>query len=179
MKNDYRSRLFQLVCTLMIGSVSAGPSLAQAAQQAQSPATGPSQTPVIGASSSSIPHSKAEKDVLAMSQQMWRWMSERNVDALGKLYDDKAMFVHMGATMDKRSELEVIRSGAIQYKKADVQETSIRSVDTTTVVLTKMRLTAVVGGNEVVNPFVVTEVYVQDGQTYRLLTLSFTRLLGN
>lgn len=34
-----------------------------------------------------------------------------------------------------------------------------------------------VGGNEVTNPFVVTEVYVQDGATHKLTSLSFTRLL--
>ena len=36
---------------------------------------------------------------------------------------------------------------------------------------------AVVGGNEVVNPFVVTEVYVPQGGAWRLASLSFTRLL--
>ena len=37
---------------------------------------------------------------------------------------------------------------------------------------------AVVGGNEVVNPFVVTEVYVRQGDGWKLGSLSFTRLLG-
>ena len=33
------------------------------------------------------------------------------------------------------------------------------------------------GGNEVINPFVVTEVYVRRGGAWTLASLSFTRLL--
>jgi hypothetical protein len=39
-------------------------------------------------------------------------------------------------------------------------------------------LLAVVGGNEVTNPFMVTEVYVQQSGAWKLGSLSFTRLLG-
>ena len=39
-------------------------------------------------------------------------------------------------------------------------------------------IVAVVGGNEVINPFVVTEVYVQQGEEWKLASMSFTRLLG-
>ncbi len=108
---------------------------------------------------------------------MWRWMSERQVDSLAALFHDEAVFVHMGATMSRSQELEVIRSGQIQYRHADIQDVSVRMVGTTAIVLTRMRLVAVVGGNEVTNPFVVTEVYVQQGGTWRLASLSFTRLL--
>ena len=40
-----------------------------------------------------------------------------------------------------------------------------------------MWLDAVVGGNEVTNPFMVTEVYVQEGGARKLAVLAFTRLL--
>ena len=48
----------------------------------------------------------------------------------------------------------------------------------TAIVLNRIRLDAVVGGNEVSNPFVVTEVYVRQNDTWKLGSLSFTRLLG-
>jgi hypothetical protein len=60
-----------------------------------------------------------EQEMFKLSQQKWNWMAERNVDALAALFDDQCMFVHMGATMTKTQELEVIKSGTIQYKKAD------------------------------------------------------------
>ena len=105
-------------------------------------------------------------------------MSERKVDALGALFHDEAVFVHMGGAMTKSQELEVIKSGAIQYKSAEIQEVSVRFIGTTAILLNKIRLVAVVGGNEVVNPFMVTEVYVQQDGSWKLGSLSFTRLLG-
>jgi len=104
-------------------------------------------------------------------------MSERKVDSLDALFHEKAVFVHMGATMSKDQELNVIRSGEIQYKDVDIQEASVRFIGTTAILLNKIRLVAVVGGNKVTNPFVVTEVYVQQDDSWTLASLSFTRLL--
>ena len=120
---------------------------------------------------------KEEQDVLSLSKDKWRWMSERNVDALTDLFHEKAVFVHMGGTMSRSQELDVIRSGRIQYKHAEILEASVQLIGATAIVLNRIRLVAVVGGNEVINPFVVTEVYVQQGGTWKLGSLSFTRLL--
>ena len=119
-----------------------------------------------------------EQEVINLSKEKWRWMSERNVDSLTALFHEKAVFVHMGGTMSKDQELDVIRSGGIHYKDVDIQEVSVRFIGATTaILLNKIRLVAIVGGNEVTNPFVVTEVYVQENNTWTLASLSFTRLL--
>jgi len=121
---------------------------------------------------------KSEQEVINLSKEKWRWMSERKVDSLDALFHEEAVFVHMGGTMSKDEELEVIRSGRIHYKDVDIQEVSVRFIGVTTaILLNKIRLVAVVGGNEVTNPFVATEVYVQQSGTWTLASLSFTRLL--
>jgi 4-carboxymuconolactone decarboxylase len=75
--------------------------------------------------------------------------------------------------------LDVIRSGSIHYKKADVQESSVRLIGSATaIVLSRIKLLAVVGGNEVTNPFMVTEVYVREGDAWKLAQLSFSKTLG-
>jgi len=122
-------------------------------------------------------NSSVELELINLSKQKWQWMSERKVDSLDALIHNKAVFVHMGATMTKTQELEVIKSGTIQYKTVEIQEASVRFIDKTAVLLNKIRLVAVVGGNEVTNPFMVTEVYVQQSGTWKLASLSFTRLL--
>jgi hypothetical protein len=104
-------------------------------------------------------------------------MSERKADSLDALFHDEAVFVHLGGTMSKDQELDVIKSGGIHYKHAEILEASVRLIGTTAIVLSRIRLDAVVGGNEVTNPFMVTEVYVQDGGARKLAALSFTRLL--
>ncbi len=128
-------------------------------------------------SSVSASEKKAEQELLNLSREKWQWMAERKVDSLDALFHEKAVFVHMGATMIKPQEFDVIRSGGIQYKTVKIQEASLRFIDKTAVLLNKIRLTAVVGGNEVVNPFMVTEVYVQQNGDWKLASLSFTRLL--
>ena len=122
-------------------------------------------------------NSSAEQELIALSKDKWQWMAERKVEALDKLFADEAIFVHMGATMTKSQELDTIKSGMIQYKDAQIQEVSVRFVGTTAILLNKIRLVAVVGGNEVVNPFNVTEVYVKLDGAWKLASLSFTRLM--
>jgi len=119
----------------------------------------------------------SEQEILSLSREKWRWMSERKADSLATLFHEEAVFVHMGATMSRNQELDVIRSGAIQYKTVEIQDASVRFIGTTAILLNRIRLIAVVGGNEVTNPFMVTEVYVQQGGAWRLASLSFTRLL--
>lgn len=121
---------------------------------------------------------EAEQEILKLSRDKWQWMAERNADALERLFHQEAFFVHMGATMTRAQELETIREGRIQYKQADIQEATARILGNTAIVLNRIRLTAVVGGNEVVNPFMVTEVYVRQDGAWKLAVLSFTRLLG-
>ena len=121
--------------------------------------------------------SNAEQELLALSRTKWRWMAERNVDSLAALFDSQAMFVHMGGSWGTDRELEIIKSGGIHYKHAEVFEASVRFIGTTAILLNRIRLDAVVGGNEVTNPFMVTEVSEQRNGKWKLGSLSFTRLL--
>jgi 4-carboxymuconolactone decarboxylase len=116
-------------------------------------------------------------EVIDLSKEKWRWMSERKVDLLDTLFHEKAFFVHMGGSWGKEQELEIIKSGGIHYKHADIHEVSVNIIGATAILLNKITLLAVVGGNEVTNPFVVTEVYVQQEGSWMLASLSFTRLL--
>lgn len=121
---------------------------------------------------------QTKQELLDLSKTKWQWMADKNVDSLNNLFHDEAVFVHMGGTMNKEQELNTIKSGGIHYKHAEIQETSVRFISNTAIILDRIRLTAVVGGNEVVNPFMVTEVYVLIDGKWKLGSLSFTRLLG-
>jgi Domain of unknown function (DUF4440) len=118
-----------------------------------------------------------EQEVINLSKEKWLWMSARKVDSLDALFHENAVFVHMGGNMSKDQELNVIKSGGIHYKKADIHEVSVNIIGTTAILVNRITLLAVVGGNEVTNPFTVTEVYVQQDGSWKLASLSFTRLL--
>ena len=120
---------------------------------------------------------RLEQEVINLSKEKWRWMSERNIDTLDALFHEKAVFVHMSRNMTKEQELDVIKTGGIHYKKADIHEVSVNFIGTIAILLNRITLLAVVRGNEVTNPFTVTEVYVQQDDSWKLASMSFTKLL--
>jgi hypothetical protein len=89
-----------------------------------------------------------EQEVITLSKEKWRWMSERDFEALDALFHEKAAFVHMGGSWGKEQELEIIKSGGIHYKKADIHEVSVNIIGDTAILLNKITLLAVVGGND-------------------------------
>ena len=121
--------------------------------------------------------SNAEQEVTQLSKDKWQWMSDKNVDKLTGLFDERAMFVHMGGSWGKDREIEVIKSGNIWYKRAEVYSTTVNLIGNTAILLNDIDLVAVVGGNEVVNPFMVTEVYVNENGKWKMGSLSFSRLM--
>ncbi len=119
----------------------------------------------------------AEQEIINLSKEKWQWMADKNADTLDNLFNEKAVFVHMGGAWGKEQELNIIKSGGIWYKKTDIHEVSVNIIDNTAILLNRITLLAEVGGNEVTNPFEVTEVYVQQDGHWKLAALSFTRLL--
>ncbi|QKJ63260.1 nuclear transport factor 2 family protein [Flavobacterium sp. M31R6] len=118
-----------------------------------------------------------EQEVIQLSKDKWQWMADKNIDKLTPLFDDKSVFVHMGGSWGKIQEINVIKSGMIHYKKADIQEVSVNIIGNTAILLNRITLLAVVGGNEVTNPFIVTEVYIKEKKSWKLGSLSFTKLM--
>lgn len=124
----------------------------------------------------SITPTKDEKAVLDLSKKKWLWMSDKNVDSLALLFDAKAMFVHMGGSWGTEKELNVIKSGGIHYKKAEVYSASVKIIGNTAILLNDIDLVAALGGNEVINPFMVTEVYIKEKGKWVMGSLTFSKL---
>lgn len=128
-------------------------------------------------STSKKTYTKAEQEIISLSKKKWQWMADKNVDSLNVLFDEKSMFVHMGGSWGKAREIDVIKSGSIWYKKAEVYSVIVNSIGNMVILLNEIDLVAVVGGNEVVNPFMVTEVYVKEGRKWKMGSLTFSKLM--
>lgn len=120
---------------------------------------------------------KAEQQVMDLSKAKWAWMADKSVDSLNVLFDEKAVFVHMGGSWGKPQELNVIKSGGIWYKKAAVYSASVNIFGNTAILLNDIDLLAVVGGNEVTHAFMVTEVYIKENGKWKMGSLTFSQLL--
>jgi hypothetical protein len=119
-----------------------------------------------------------EQKIITLSKNKWQWMADKNADSLAVLFDEKSVFVHMGGSWGKQQELSIIKSGGIHYKKADIHRVSVNVIGSTAILLNRITLLAVVAGREVTNEFEVTEVYVKENQTWKLGSLSFTKVGG-
>lgn len=119
-------------------------------------------------------NSDVEQEISNLSQQKWQWMADKNVDELSTLFHDDARFVHMSGSWGKDRELEIIESGSIWYKNADVHQVVVETFGDTVILWNRITLVAVVRGNEVSNEFTVTEVYQNQEEDWSLLDLTFS-----
>jgi hypothetical protein len=122
----------------------------------------------------SLAQNSPEQEVIALSKEKWQWMADKNVDKLAPLFHDKSKFVHMSGTWKKDEELEIIKTGSIWYKKADVKDIAVELIDDTAIVWNRITLTAEVRGSDVVTEFTVTEVYIKQKKDWKLLALTFS-----
>ena len=127
--------------------------------------------------SASTSSSKEEQELLDLSKTKWTWMSDKNVDSLNGLFDEKCVFVHMGGSWGKKQELDVIKGGMIWYKKAEIYSASVNIFGNTAILLNDIDLVAMVGGNEVISAFMVTEVYIKEDGKWKMGSLTFSHLL--
>lgn len=116
-----------------------------------------------------------EKEIKELSKQKWQWMADKDVDKLALLFHDKSKFVHMSGSWKKDRELEIIKTGSIWYKNADVHDVAVEVFgDDTAVLWNRITLNAHVRGNDVENVFTVTEFYQKEGDDWKLLDLTFS-----
>ncbi|WP_265455267.1 nuclear transport factor 2 family protein [Enterococcus sp. HY326] len=116
------------------------------------------------------------EQVQEVSQLIWQALKDSNQKDLKKYVHPDAVFVHMGVTLSRDGEIEIIESKGIILKEIVFEEQTQHSFDDVSILLNKIKLTAIVNGNEVVNPFVVTEVYSNKGNQVQLISLSYTRI---
>lgn len=132
---------------------------------------------LLGMQATLAQNSPEQQEIIELSKTKWQWMADKEADKLAELFDDKSVFVHMGGAWGKEQEVNIIRGGGIWYKKADIHEVSVQIIDNTAILLNRITLIAEVGGNEVTNPFEVTEVYIKKADGWKLGSLSFTKLM--
>ncbi len=118
-----------------------------------------------------------QQEIINLSKKKWDWMADKNVSSLKALFDDKCMFVHMGGSWGKAQELDVIKSGSIWYKKAEVYAVTVNMFGNTAILLNDIDLVAMVGGREVTSAFMVTEVYIKENGKWKMAQLTFSHLL--
>jgi hypothetical protein len=89
-------------------------------------------------------NSAAEQEITNLSKEKWQWMADKNVDKLDSLFHEKSVFVHR-EVFGKNQKSTLLKGGNL-YKKADIHEVSVYIIDLTAILLNRITLLAVVGG---------------------------------
>lgn len=129
---------------------------------------------VVGMQLSFAQSSSVEQELKDLSKNKWQWMADKNVAELASLFHDKSKFVHMSGTWKKDEELEIIKTGSIWYKNANVHDVAVEVDGDVAVLWNRITLDAVVRGNIAVTEFTVTEVYKKENEGWKLLALTFS-----
>lgn len=128
----------------------------------------------FGQSTTATTYTKEEQELVNLSKDKWQWMADKNVDKLAPLFHDESKFVHMSGTWKKEEELEIIKTGSIWYKNADVKDVAVELIEDTAILWSRITLTANVRGNDVMTEFTVTEVFKKQKKDWKLLALTFS-----
>lgn len=121
-----------------------------------------------------------EQTFKALSQNIWKLMADKNTDALKEIFHPNCMFVHMGGFWGTQQELQIIASGMIHYKHAEVSDVQVKQINNDNwAVYSTIVLDAVVGGNTTSHPFFTTQVFTCENGKWLLASFVFTtRLAG-
>ena len=117
----------------------------------------------------------SEQEIIQLSKDKWQWMADKDVVKLELLFHNDSRFVHMSGTWGKVKELEIIKTGSIWYKKAEIHDVLIKLFGQNTfIVWNRITLTANVRGEDVITQFTVTEVYQKQDSGIQLIDLTFS-----
>jgi hypothetical protein len=117
---------------------------------------------------------KTEQELIQLSKDKWQWMADKDVDKLTPLFHNNSKFVHMSGTWKKDEEIEIIKSGSIWYKKADIHDVAVEVFKNTAIVWSRITLHAIVRGAEANTEVTVTEVFQKEKKNWQVLALTFS-----
>lgn len=129
---------------------------------------------IVGMHLSFAQSTAAEQEIKDLSKAKWQWMADKDVDKLAPLFHDESKFVHMSGTWKKDEELEIIKTGSIWYKNADVHDVAVEIVGDVAIAWSRITLDAVVRGKVAVTEFTVTEVFKKEDDGWKILALTFS-----
>ena len=118
-------------------------------------------------------------EVQHISERIWAAKQANDMTTVEELIADNARFVHMGVTFNKAGELAVFNEKTFIFKAIDIAEEYVEDYGCTAIIFKKLILTALIGGNEVQNPFVISEIFTKTEAGWQLAAETYTRIASD
>ena len=117
------------------------------------------------------------EELLALSQKFWDAMEHADEAGMRACANPECNFVHIGITCKLDKKIEFYTSGAFQPTDITFHSQKAEVFGNTGVVLTDCDYSLLLDGKETTHHFMVTEVYAQKVDSWKLVTFSFTALV--
>lgn len=124
----------------------------------------------ISLAHSSFSQTKEEAEVQDISRKKFRWMTEKKLDSLEFLVDERLSYIHSNGWIQSKKEFLEDFNGKLIYHRIDVSELSARVYRRSAVVTGKGHFTVSLNGNRLETDLLFSEVYVRSGNKWKLVS---------
>lgn len=127
---------------------------------------------LIGWEKTTAQQSPTEKYLLQLHEKKFRWMTEKKLDSLQTILDERLVYIHSnGWTETAKEVIDDIRSGKLTITNVKVNEASVRIFKNNTGVITgKGLFNVIINDKQVELNLYYTEVYVKKKSSWVLIS---------
>ena len=127
---------------------------------------------IIFVSNPVFSQSADEKEVLNLSNKIFKWEVENNISSLQTLMSNKFSFVtSRGDIQNKEQYLKTLTSGNIRHDSVAVEKSMVTIVNNTATVIGRGKFYMTVSGSKIHRHLSYMEVFVKEKMGWRLIAL--------
>jgi hypothetical protein len=111
---------------------------------------------------SSFSQAKDEQELLVLSKKKFEWLTQKKLDSLATILDDRVRYVHSNGWVQRKQEvIDDLTSGKLNYISITVKSNEVRLYDTTAIVNGAGTFEVTMNGKPLTIELGYTEVYVK------------------
>ena len=125
---------------------------------------------------SSFAQTKEESAIMNLSRTKFRWMVGGKTDSLNIILDERLSYIHSNGWVQTKKEFIEDFKGKLIYHDISISEMHVRVYRRSAVVTGKGRFTVSLNGNRSETNLFFTEVYIRNGNKWKLASRHANRL---
>ena len=122
---------------------------------------------------------KPEAEIINLSNTIFKWEVDNNIDSLKMIFDEKFIVVSGdGRSKDKKEYIAMLGSGSFLHNNIDVIENKATVVNNTATVIGKGKFSLTISGNKITHLLSYMEVFTRfnNKQPWQVLAMHATVL---
>ena len=118
-----------------------------------------------------------EKQIISQSQRFWKALENSDVTGMRAVANPDCYFVHIGMNCGLDEEMQAFEKKIFQPTEIVIHNQEVKEWGDTSICLTDVDYTLLLGGKETTHHFMTTEVYQNTNDDWKLIQFTFTALI--